>query len=293
MELNIKEVTKSYKDKNALENVSIKITDGIWGLLGENGAGKTTLMQIIAGLIKPTFGSIELDNTNINTLKESYYSIFGYLPQYFGFYPEFTVNDYLEYVAILKGLSMKSAKTKIDELLEKLSLKDVKFKKIIKLSGGMKRRVGIAQSLINDPKILILDEPTTGLDPGERIRFRNFLSEYGKDKIILISTHIVSDIEYISTQNAIIKQGKIIVTGTTEELLKNIKNKVWNTHINYSEVNEDMRKILILNMHNEEDNKVSIRYFSDNPINDDSIQATPRLEDLYMSIFPKEVGGIK
>ena len=165
------------------------------------------------------------------TLKEKYREVFGYLPQEFGFYPEFTVKSYLEYVASLKGLSRTTTRKKIGELLERLTLSDVKNKKISKLSGGMKRRVGIAQALLNDPKVLILDEPTSGLDPGERIRFRNLLSEFAKDRIVLISTHIVSDVEYMATENAVMKQGKIIETGTTDELTQLVSGKVWSAMV--------------------------------------------------------------
>ena len=196
MELEIREISKHYKDKKAVDNVSLTLTPGVWGLLGANGAGKTSLMRMIAGIVKPTSGEILYDGLPIWTLKEKYREIFGYLPQEFGFYPEFTVKSYLEYVASLKGLSRTTTRKKIGELLERLTLSDVKNKKISKLSGGMKRRVGIAQALLNDPKVLILDEPTSGLDPGERIRFRNLLSEFAHNRIVLISTHIVSDVEY-------------------------------------------------------------------------------------------------
>ena len=157
---------------------------------------------------------------------EKYRDIFGYLPQEFGFYPGFSVQDYLEYMAALKGIGKKETKEKIQELLEIVSLTDVRKKKIVKLSGGMKRRVGIAQALLNDPKVLILDEPTSGLDPGERMRFRNLLSEFGRNRIVLISTHIVSDVEYIATCNAIMKDGKIAAVGETEELVKEVEGKV-------------------------------------------------------------------
>ena len=202
MELCINNLTKQFKDKLAVDHVSLTITPGVWGLLGANGAGKTTLMRMAAGLLLPTEGTVTYDGVPIDVLGKSYRDIFGYLPQEFGFYPEFTVYDYLDYVAALKGLSRKKAKEKIDRLLEIFTLADVKKKKITKLSGGMKRRVGIAQALLNDPKVLILDEPTSGLDPGERVRLRNLLSEFASDKIVLISTHIVSDVEYIASRNA-------------------------------------------------------------------------------------------
>ena len=197
MKLEICDVSKQYKDKCAVDHANLTLTPGVWGLLGANGAGKTTLMRMIAGIMKPTGGEIRYDGIEIDTLGEKYRDIFGYLPQEFGFYPGFSVQDYLEYMAALKGIGKKETKEKIQELLEIVSLTDVRKKKIVKLSGGMKRRVGIAQALLNDPKVLILDEPTSGLDPGERMRFRNLLSEFGRNRIVLISTHIVSDVEYI------------------------------------------------------------------------------------------------
>ena len=210
MELSIQNVCKRFGDKAAVQDVSLDLTPGVWGLLGANGAGKTTLMRIVAGIMKPTAGQVLYDGVPISVLGEGYREIFGYLPQEFGFYPEFTVSDYLEYMAALKGLT--DSKATIQALLEQLTLSDVANKKIIKLSGGMKRRVGIAQALLNNPEVLILDEPTSGLDPGERVRFRNLLSEFAHDRIVLISTHIVSDVEYIATRNAVMKDGKLLAT---------------------------------------------------------------------------------
>lgn len=295
MELYIDNVSKQFKDKKAVDNISLKITPGVWGLLGANGAGKTTLMRIIAGIMKPTSGKVVYDGVPIETLQESYRDIFGYLPQEFGFYPEFTVLDYLEYVATLKGISAKRAKSKIDELLSKLTLSEVRNKKIIKLSGGMKRRVGIAQALLNEPEILILDEPTSGLDPGERVRFRNLLSEFAHDRIVLISTHIVSDIEYIATQNTVMKDGKLVATGTTEELVKLVDGKVWSSIIRADFLPECEQKLRIVNLRNESDGNISIRYLAEHPLIANSVSVNPHLEDLYLYLFPQEVldSGVK
>ena len=227
MQLEICNVKKQYKDKCAVNGVNLLLTPGVWGLLGANGAGKTTLMRMIAGITGTTEGEIRYDGVEIHTMGKAYRDIFGYLPQEFGFYPGFSVQDYLEYMATLKGLPKGEADRKIKELLSRLTLEDVKRKKISKLSGGMKRRVGIAQALLNDPEVLILDEPTSGLDPGERVRFRNLLSEFARDRIVLISTHIVSDIEYISTKNAVMKDGKVIAVGGTEDLVMHVDGKVW------------------------------------------------------------------
>lgn len=288
MELYIEHISKQFKDITAVDDVSLHITPGVWGLLGANGAGKTTLMRMIAGIMKPSAGKILYDGIPISHLKEKYRDVFGYLPQEFGFYPEFTVKDYLEYVSVLKGLNTKESKRKINELMEQLTLSHVRNKKIAKLSGGMKRRVGIAQALLNDPEVLILDEPTSGLDPGERVRFRNLLSEFAHDRIVLISTHIVPDVEYIATQNAVMKDGRLLAKGTTEELVKMIDGKVWTTLIPMDCLPEYEHKLQIVNLRNEENNQISIRYLAEEPYTDNSQPATPHLEDLYLWMFPQE-----
>ena len=219
MELKIEHLSKQFKDKTAVNDVNLTLTPGVWGLLGANGAGKTTLMRMIADIMTPTNGAVYYDGKDIRELGEVYRSKFGFLPQDFGYHRDFTVKDYLEYMAALKDIPTRATTQKINHLLDILSLSDVKKKKISNLSGGMKRRVGIAQAMLNDPEILVMDEPTAGLDPGERVRLRNFISEFSHDRIVLISTHIVSDIEYISTRNAIMKAGEIVDVGTTAELV--------------------------------------------------------------------------
>lgn len=288
MELYLEHVTKQFKDMTAVNDVSLQITPGVWGLLGANGAGKTTLMRMIAGIMKPSSGQVLYDGIPIEDLKERYRDVFGYLPQEFGFYPEFTVKDYLEYVAVLKGLTKKDSKRRIDELLEQMTLAHVRNKKIIKLSGGMKRRVGIAQALLNEPEVLILDEPTSGLDPGERVRFRNLLSEFAHNRIVLISTHIVSDVEYIATQNAVMKNGRLLARGTTEELVKLVEGKVWTAQIPMNRLPEYERTLQIVNIRNEENGQISIRYLAEHPHTGDSTSAPPHLEDLYLWMFPQK-----
>lgn len=287
MELYLEHITKRFKDMTAVDDISLRITPGVWGLLGANGAGKTTLMRMIAGIMKPDGGEVFYDGIPIRELKESYRDVFGYLPQEFGFYPEFTVKDYLEYVSVLKGLTKKEAKRKIDGLLEQMMLSHVRNKKIAKLSGGMKRRVGIAQALLNEPEVLILDEPTSGLDPGERVRFRNLLSEFAHGRIVLISTHIVSDVEYIATQNAVMKEGRLLAKGTTEELVKLVHNKVWTARIPMNALPEYERRLQVVNIRNEEDGQITVRYLSKQPYTGDSRPATPHLEDLYLWMFPQ------
>lgn len=291
MQLEIENLSKQYKDKTAVDHVSITFSSGVCGLLGANGAGKTTLMRMIAGILRPSEGVIRYDGIPIDVLKGEYRSLFGYLPQEFGFYPEFTVKDYLEYMAALKGMPKKQADKKMNELLEQLSLSEVRKKKILKLSGGMKRRVGIAQALLNEPKVLILDEPTSGLDPGERVRFRNLISEFAKERIVVVSTHIVSDIEYIAKKNAVMKNGKIIQNDTTENLVQLVAGKVWECTIFSGELSKWEKTLKIVNLKNEENGMVSVRYLSDKKETPDSVLAAPKLEDLYLWLFPQESGA--
>ncbi len=287
MELEICGITKQYKDKCAVDDVSLTLTPGVWGLLGANGAGKTTLMRLIAGIMRPTSGCIRYDGIEIDTLKEAYRDIFGYLPQEFGFYPSFSVQDYLEYVAALKGLKKEASHERIRALLERVSLSKVRDKKIAKLSGGMKRRVGIAQALLNEPEVLVLDEPTSGLDPGERVKFRNLLSEFAHDRIVLISTHIVSDIEYIATCNAIMREGKIIATGKTEELVRMVAGKVWSASIDGRELGVYEHRVPMVNVYNEENGDVKVRYLAETEVIPGSKSEEPRMEDMYLWLFPE------
>ena len=291
MELVIDKVSMRFKDKKAVSNISLKLTPGVWGLLGANGAGKTTLMRIIAGILKPTSGQVLYDGVPIRTLGEEYRALFGYLPQEFGFPQEFTVKDYLIYVAALKGMTKRQGRKRIHELLEQVSLLEVCNRKIARLSGGMKRRVGIAQALLNDPEVLVLDEPTGGLDPGERVRFRNLLSEFAHDRIVLISTHIVPDVEYIAGCHAMIREGKLLATGTTEELVRLVEGKVWTCTVPAQAVAEYERRLRIVSLRNEHDGSVSVRYLAKKPCNDHSAAAVPRLEDLYLWMFPQSGGA--
>lgn len=215
MELTIDRVSKQYKNKIAVDRISLKLGKGVHGLLGANGAGKTTLMRMICGILKPTSGTISLDKTDVSA--ESYRAVLGYLPQDFGYYPEFTGMDFLLYMAALKGLPKPQARQKAFELLELVALTEASKKKIKTYSGGMKQRLGIAQALLNDPKLLILDEPTAGLDPKERVRFRNLIKMLGKDNIVLLSTHIVSDIEHIADDVLMMKDGQLIYQGKWDD----------------------------------------------------------------------------
>ncbi len=208
MKLEMINLSKNFGKKEAVKAINAQLTPGVWGLLGANGAGKTTMMRMMAGILEPSYGKVTYCGKDIRN-NSAYRSIFGFLPQEIQFNKDQTVVDYLAYIAALKNIDPDVTKERIDRLLNVLTLEDVRTKKIVKLSGGMKRRVGIAQAMLNDPSVLILDEPTAGLDPGERIRFRNFLSASSADKIIILSTHIVSDIEDIAEHVMIMKDGEL------------------------------------------------------------------------------------
>lgn len=208
MELIVRQLSKHYKEKVAVNGVCLRLEKGINGLLGANGAGKTTLMHMLCGTLTPTSGSISLDGLDVSS--EDYRAVLGYLPQDFGYYPNFSGTDFLLYLAALKGLSKSHAKRKATELLELVGLENVGEKKIRTYSGGMKQRLGIAQALLNDPWLLVVDEPTAGLDPQERVRFRNLITELGKDTIVLLSTHIVSDVEAIADHMLMMSNGNVI-----------------------------------------------------------------------------------
>ena len=215
MELVIDRVTKQYQNRIAVDRVSVKLQKGVYGLLGANGAGKTTLMRMICGILKPTGGTIAYDGIDVS--EEAYRAVLGYLPQDFGYYPEFGAMDFLLYLAALKGIPKSQAKRRAKELLELVSLQDAGRRKIKTFSGGMKQRLGIAQALLNDPRLLILDEPTAGLDPKERVRFRKLIESLGKDSIVLLSTHIVSDVEHIADEVLMMKDGQLIYQGKWDE----------------------------------------------------------------------------
>lgn len=230
--LEVTELEKTYgnkkQEKRAVQCLTAEFGHGVYGLLGENGAGKTTLMRMIVGILKPTQGQITCDGVPIGQLGGAYRNLLGYLPQDFGYYKEFSAVRFLNYIAALKAISPHAAKVRIDRLLEMVGLTEERNKKLKTFSGGMLRRIGIAQALLNEPKILILDEPTAGLDPRERVRFRNIISALGKNRIVILSTHIVSDVEYIADKILIMKHGQLIQSGTPTQILEPVAGCVWN-----------------------------------------------------------------
>lgn len=285
MELKIDRVTKNYGSKIACDRISTTLHNGVYGLLGANGAGKTTLMRMMCGLSKPTSGSISYNGIDVS--REEYRDILGYLPQNFGYYPEFTAQDFMMYISALKGIPKSRAKARTAEMLEMVSLKNEARKKIKTFSGGMKQRLGIAQAMLNDPQILILDEPTAGLDPKERVKFRNIISRMGADKVILLSTHIVSDIEHIANTIFVMKSGQLIHEGALDEIISVINGKVWECTVSLQAADELSAKYPIINTRNE-DSSVFIRLVSDEKPCEDAENVQATLEDLYLYYFSDE-----
>ncbi|MBM6667864.1 ABC transporter ATP-binding protein [Lacrimispora saccharolytica] len=290
MELQLQRLCKQYGIKAAVDQVSVHLEPGVYGLLGANGAGKTTLMRMICGVLKPTSGSIRLDGKTMQELGEQYYTHLGYMPQDFGFYPDFTAREFMLYMAAVKGMEKKAAKARTEELLELVNLRDAADKKIKSYSGGMKQRLGIAQAELNAPDILILDEPTTGLDPKERVRFRNIISGFARDKIVILSTHIVSDISYIADTILMMKQGKILLQGSMEEVTDSIRGKVWEVLVDDREADRYSRNLRVVNLHHE-GNQVRLRMVEDTAPAPDARAVEPSLEDLFLYHFGEEVQG--
>lgn len=283
MELKLDRVTKQYGSKIACDRISVSFQKGVYGLLGANGAGKTTLMRMMCGVLAPTFGTIRFNQIEVS--HEDYRDALGYLPQDFGYYPEFTAMDFLLYIAALKGLPKPQAKERAWELLEQVSLEKEAKKKIKTFSGGMKQRLGIAQSMLNNPQILILDEPTAGLDPKERVRFRNLISRLGTDRIVLLSTHIVSDVEHIAGTILVMKDGSLIHQGTREEIIKAIEGMVWECTLPPSEADRLCEQYSVINLRQENNDTAILRLIADKKPYASAIIAQATLEDLYLYYF--------
>ncbi len=292
MELQINNLTKQFGDLNAVDNLNLTVTNGVYGLLGVNGAGKTTLMRMICTLLTPTSGQILCDGKDIFKMEGEYRKLLGYLPQDFGFYPEFRVKDYLLYIAGLKGIRQTVAKKRVKELLEQVGLSKAANKKMKKLSGGMKRRAGIAQAMLNHPKILILDEPTAGLDPTERVRFRNLISELSKERIVLLSTHIVSDVEYIANEIWLMKDGKMVQQGSLDRIVDAMPEKVWSLTAAQPEASKLMKQYKVSNMKAEK-GMITLRVISRKPPLENAKLVSPTLEDVFLCYFGEKGGDME
>lgn len=285
MELEIRNLTKQYGKKVAVNHLNLSLKKGVYGLLGANGAGKTTLMRLICGIQTPTSGKITLNGRRIEVLGENYRKYLGYLPQQFPYYPDFSALDYLLYIAALKGLDEKTAKEKSKELLETVGLTKNSRQKIRTFSGGMKQRLGIAQAMLNDPRILVLDEPTAGLDPKERVRFRNLISAFSKERIVILSTHIVSDVEFIAEKIIMMKSGRILHYGRPREITSEIRGKVWECTVPSEKAEQYTAQFNVSNLRNVDNNQTILRIISrELPLNG-ALQVEPNLEDLYLYYF--------
>lgn len=289
MELKMIEVSMQFQNVAAVDKVSYALENGVYGLLGINGAGKTTLMRILCTLLKPSSGTVTWDGRDIFAMDGEYRKLLGYLPQDFGYYPDFTVYDYLMYIASIKGLRPIVAKKRTDTLLAQVGLAKAKNKKMKSLSGGMKRRAGIAQAMLNNPQILILDEPTAGLDPNERIRFRNLISELSEERIVLLSTHIVSDIEYVANEILLMKNGQIKMSGTSEEIIYSMSEKVWKCKVPKTSAAHYLKKYKVSNVKTVHDG-VELRILSANQPTENASLETASLEDVFLYYFGEKAG---
>ena len=286
----VNEVSKSYGDFTALQGINLEFGTGLYGLLAPNGAGKTTLIKMLATLITPSSGEILYEGNNILDMDEKYRELLGFLPQQFGYYKNYSPKQYLLYLAALKGMKKKEAVPKIYELLEKVALADVVNKKMKKFSGGMIQRVGIAQALLNDPKILILDEPTAGLDPKERSRFRNLLTDLARDRLVIISTHIVSDIESIANEIIMIKNKRLLYKDSVQHICGMLKGHVYETTIEYSQLDE-FRETQFLLSEKQEYDKMTVRFISKESATGDWKAVPPQLEDVFLYEYRDEIEG--
>ena len=283
-------LNKSFGTKEVLKNLELTIEPGrIYGLIGRNGAGKTTLMRMVCDVLRPTSGEIRFDGRDVRLLGDEYRARLGYLPQDFGYYPDFSVQDYLLYIASIKGLRPATARQRMQNLLEQVGLTQVRRQKMKKLSGGMKRRAGIAQAMLNDPKILILDEPTAGLDPKERIRFRNLISELAENRLVLLSTHIVSDVEYIADQILLMKDGSLVHHGTSQQLLAAAPTQVWTCTVPRAQADQLLHQYPVVNLKTLPQG-VQLRVLSQTPPTPEAHPAEMTLEDLFLHYFGETAG---
>ena len=289
MKVELDNLTKRFGTFTAVDHISLTMSSGVYGLLGVNGAGKTTLMRMMCTLLKPTEGAIYCNGRDIWEMDSEYRRLLGYLPQEFGFYPEFSVQDYLLYIAALKGIRPAVAKKRVKELIVKVGLAKEAPHKMKKLSGGMKRRAGIAQAMLNDPQILILDEPTAGLDPNERIRFRNLISELSEERLVLLSTHIVSDVEYIANEIWMMQEGTIMHQGTAEQIIASMPVAVWECLVEKQMVSALTKRYKVSNLKTEPAG-VTLRIISREKPCEQAKRADITLEDVFLYYFGEKAG---
>lgn len=285
MELRFDRLSKEYGAKIAVDRVSAALGPGVYGLLGANGAGKTTLMRMTCGVLSPTSGEVMFDGVPIERAGGAYRAVLGYLPQDFGYYPEFTALDFMEYMAALKGIGRRAARERSLELLDAVGLAGEERRRIRTFSGGMKQRLGIAQAVLNDPKVLVLDEPTAGLDPKERVRFRNLIASFAQDKVVLLSTHIVSDVESIADRIFVMRAGAFVMEGTPAELVGMAEGKVWEAEVEGAGVDALSARLSVSRARYLHDGVAVVRYVSEKPEIPGSASVAPALEDLYLYVF--------
>lgn len=287
MKIEIKDLNKFYGKKQALNNVNLTINNGMFGLLGRNGAGKTTLMKIISTILPKNSGTIticDIPVENSNKIRE----IIGYLPQNFSMYGNMNVYEAMDYLGVLSGMSKENRKKRIPVLLEKVNLQNNLNTKVKAMSGGMKQRLGIAQAILHEPKVIIVDEPTAGLDPEERVRFRNLLCEVAEDKIVILSTHIVGDIEAACENIAVMDNGKILYNGTVEKLLDNANGKIYTANISKKELDLMKEKYIVTSMITNK-SQVSVKFISDEKPFQEAVLCEPNVEDAYMYLMGENI----
>lgn len=288
MTLQMVDLTKRYGEKTAVADLNVTLHTGVYGLLGANGAGKSTLMRLLCTVLKPSGGKILWQGQDIHILGQRYCQVLGYLPQDFGYYPEFCAEDFLLYMAALKGLGQRAARRKTHDLLEDVGLAPYSRAKIKTFSGGMKRRLGIAQAMLNDPHILILDEPTAGLDPKERVRFRNLISQFAKDRIVILSTHIVSDVSFIAEHILLLKGGRLLRWGKPADILADLAGKVWEGCVPEEKAQQYVRDYMVSNLRHSEDGQTILRVVAEQRPWLGAVAVAPNLEDMYLFYFQEE-----